>query len=148
MAPASSSSPPERRRTDRGTTSLQVDLASLAYIVGALLTALAVIALSRAASSAITKVAVGLLLAAALDPLVVRARRTFHWSRTGAAALVATALGGAAGALAPRSVRARRPFHGGRTWAFALVATVLVGAFAAIALLLAPPAIRQGQALT
>ena len=113
MAPASSSS--ERRRSDRGTTSLQVDLASLAYIVGALLTALAVIALSRAASSAITKVAVGLLLAAALDPLVVRARRTFHWTRTGAVALVAT---------------------------------VLVGAFAAIALLLAPPAIRQGQDLT
>jgi predicted PurR-regulated permease PerM len=112
---ASASTRPDRRRSDTGTTSLHVDLASLCYVVGALLTVLAVIALFRAASSAITKVAVGLLLAAALDPLVVRARRTFHWTRTGAVALVST---------------------------------VLVGTFAAIALLLAPPAIRQGQALT
>ena len=106
---------PDRRRSDGRTTSLQVDVASLAYILGALLTALAVLALFRAASSSITKVAVGVLLAAALDPLVVRARRTFHWTRTGAVALVAT---------------------------------VLVGTFAAIAVLLAPPAIRQAQDLT
>ena len=115
MAPVAGERPTSRRRTDGATTSLQVDLASLAYIVGALLTVLAILALFRAGSASITKVAVGLLLAAALDPLVVRARRTFHWTRTGAVALVAA---------------------------------VLVGAFAAIALLLAPPAIRQAQDLT
>lgn len=99
----------------RPPSNLSGDLVSVAYMVAALLAALAILALFRAGSDALTKVAVGLLLAAALDPLVVRARRTFHWTRTGAVALVAS---------------------------------VLVGAFAAIALLLAPPAIRQAQDLT
>jgi predicted PurR-regulated permease PerM len=88
---------------------------SVAYVVAALLVALGILALFRAGSAALTKVAVGLLLALALDPLVARARRTFRWTRTGAVALVAS---------------------------------VLIGAFAAIALLLAPPAIRQAQDLT
>lgn len=96
-------------------STLSADLVSVAYVVAALLAAVGILALFRAGSDALTKMAVGLLLAAALDPLVVRARRTFHWTRTGAVALVASAL---------------------------------VGAFAAIALLLAPPAIRQAQDLT
>lgn len=96
-------------------STLTGDLVSVAYAVGALLAALGILALFRAGSDALTKVAVGVLLAMALDPLVVRARRTFRWTRTGAVALVAS---------------------------------VLIGAFAAIALLLAPPAIRQAQDLT
>lgn len=95
--------------------SLELDLASVAYVAGALLIASGVLAVFRAAPSSLTKVAVGVLLAAALDPLVVRAQRTFRWTRTGAVALVAA---------------------------------VLAGTFAAIAVLLAPPAIRQAQDLT
>ncbi|MEX2659923.1 MAG: AI-2E family transporter [Acidimicrobiales bacterium] len=97
------------------TTKMELDIASVAYVAGALLVASAVLAIFRSAPSSLTKVAVGILLAAALEPLVARARRTFRWSRTSAVALVAAAL---------------------------------ASAFAAIALLLAPPAIRQAQQLT
>lgn len=81
-------------------STLAGDLVSVAYVVGALLAALAILALFRAGADAITKVAVGLLLAAALDPLVLRARRTFRWTRTGAVALVASILVGAFAAIA------------------------------------------------
>lgn len=98
-----------------GRTTVELDLASLVYVAGALLVASAVVAVFRAAPSSLTKIAVGVLLAAALDPLVVRAQRMFHWSRTSAVGVVAA---------------------------------VLAGSFAAIALLLAPPAIRQAERLS
>lgn len=73
---------------------MELDLASVAYVAGALLVASAVLAVFRAAPSSLTTIAVGALLAAALDPLVVRAQRTLHSSRSGAVAVVAAALAG------------------------------------------------------
>jgi predicted PurR-regulated permease PerM len=88
------------RRPRRATQALEVDLSSLVYIVGALLVTAGVIAVFRDAPSAITQVAVGSLLAFALDPLVVRARRRFHLSRSTAVTLVALVLASAFAAIA------------------------------------------------
>ncbi len=86
-----------RRRTP---ATLELDLVSVGYVAGALLVASGVLAVFRAAPSSLTKVAVGILLAAALDPLVVRARRTLKWTRTAAVALVAAGLATAFAAIA------------------------------------------------
>ena len=122
-------------------STLGADLVSVAYVVGGLLTALGILALFRAGSDALTKVAVGLLLAAALDPLVVRARRTFHWTRTGAVALVASILVGAFAAivllLAPPAIRQAQdltdelPATVERTYSWPLVGQRLADAEAA-----------------
>ncbi len=84
----------------RPSSSIELDVLSVAYVAGALLVASGVLAVFRAAPSSLTKVAVGVLLAAALDPLVVRARRTFGWSRMSAVALVAAVLAGVFAAIA------------------------------------------------
>ncbi|MPY95904.1 MAG: AI-2E family transporter [Acidimicrobiia bacterium] len=110
MAPMASArpEPPPGTGTASGTGTpsapgplrLEVDILSVAYLVGAILVTLAVLGLFQAAPSSITKVAVGVLLAAALDPLVVRARRSFRWTRTAAVALVSTVLVGTFTAIA------------------------------------------------
>jgi predicted PurR-regulated permease PerM len=82
---------PGERRARRAQV-LEVDLTSLGYVVLALLVTSGVIAVFRDAPSAITQVAVGSLLAFALDPLVVRTRRSFHWSRSVAVTFVAACL--------------------------------------------------------
>jgi predicted PurR-regulated permease PerM len=65
-----------------------LDWRSGAWIGAGLFTALVLIALLRNTPSSITRIGVGLLLALALDPLVVRARDRLGCSRTLAVALV------------------------------------------------------------
>jgi predicted PurR-regulated permease PerM len=52
------------------------------YIVAGLLLSAALFGLVRAASAALTTIAVGIILALAVDPLVSAIRRRWHWSRT------------------------------------------------------------------
>lgn len=80
------SRPPARREAP--VTVLVVDPRAFAYIVGGLLLSAAVFGVFRAASSAITTVAVGVILALALDPLVMTLKRRAHWSRRRAAIVV------------------------------------------------------------
>jgi predicted PurR-regulated permease PerM len=54
---------------------------AFAYIVGGLLLSAAVFAVFRAAGSAITTIAVGVILALALDPVVSTIRRRWGWRR-------------------------------------------------------------------
>ncbi len=61
---------------------------TFAYIVGGLLLSAAVFAVFRAASSAITTIAVGVILALALDPVVSSVRRRWGWPRPRAVLLV------------------------------------------------------------
>src|SRR5207302_3235318 len=65
-----------------------LDPVAFVYIVGGLLLSAAVFGLFHAASSAITTVAVGVLLALALDPVVSAIRRRWHWPRPRAVLLV------------------------------------------------------------
>lgn len=91
---------------------IELDVVSVASLVAAALAGLAVLAVFRIAPSTITKVAVGVLLAFALDPLVVRAGHRFRWSRSTAVAFVAaglvTVFGVAAVLLGPAAAREAR----------------------------------------
>lgn len=61
---------------------------SFVYIVGGLLVTAAVFALFRSASDALTSVAVGVVFALALDPVVGAVRRNWGWTRSRAVVLV------------------------------------------------------------
>ena len=78
---------PGGSKTGRSTT-LVLEPMAFVYIVGALLLSAAVFAFFRAAGSAITTIAVGVILALALDPVVTAIRRRWHWSRPPAVLLV------------------------------------------------------------
>jgi putative heme transporter len=64
---------------------------SFIYIVGGLLLAFAVFGLVRSAPKALTTVAVGVVFALALDPLVGAIRRNWGWSRSTAVLLITSA---------------------------------------------------------
>lgn len=81
------------RSGDHGPTTVQVDVASIARIVVVALVALTIYAVLRLAPSMVTRVMVGVVLALALDPVVVRVHRRFDWQRGTAVALVGTLLG-------------------------------------------------------
>jgi predicted PurR-regulated permease PerM len=67
---------------------LRLDWASVAWIAGGLVSALLLVAFLRNVPDSITRVGVGVLLAFALDPVVVRIRARYRCSRTVAVALV------------------------------------------------------------
>jgi predicted PurR-regulated permease PerM len=73
-----------------GSGSRRVMLApvTFVYVVGALLVGMGLFALLRAASSMLTTIGVGVVLALALDPVVSAIRRRWHWGRTEAALLI------------------------------------------------------------
>jgi predicted PurR-regulated permease PerM len=67
---------------------LALEPIAFVYIVGGLLLSAAVFGLFRSAGSAITTIAVGLILALALDPVVTAVRRKWNWSRAPAVLFV------------------------------------------------------------
>lgn len=73
---------------DRGVARLVLGWQSGAWIAGSLFVALVVVGLLRNIPSGLTKVGVGVLLAFALDPLVVRVRARTGWKRPVAVAAV------------------------------------------------------------
>jgi predicted PurR-regulated permease PerM len=75
---------------DRGAARLVLGWQSGAWIAGSLFLAMVVVGLLRNIPSGLTKVGVGVLLAFALDPLVVRIRARTGWSRP----LTVAAVGG------------------------------------------------------
>ncbi len=83
----------EARRPDTDRTAVGIDLVSVARVVIVALVALAVYAVLRQAPSMVTRVMVGVVLALALDPIVVRVQRRFSWQRGTAVALVGSLLG-------------------------------------------------------
>ncbi len=72
---------------------VEVDLPSALRVLVAALGAAAVLAILQQAPSMITKVGVGVVLALALDPVVVRVQRRLSWQRGTAVALVGGVLG-------------------------------------------------------
>jgi predicted PurR-regulated permease PerM len=70
----------------------QLDLASFGAFVAGLLAALALIAIFRSSPSTITKVAVGVIIALALDPVVSRLQQRFRWTRGRSVVVVALGL--------------------------------------------------------
>lgn len=73
---------------DRGVARLVLGWQSGAWIAGSLFAAMVIVGLLRNIPSGLTKVGVGVLLAFALDPLVVRIRARTGWSRPVAVATV------------------------------------------------------------
>lgn len=69
-------------------TPVRFELRSTAWITVAVLGAAAVLAVLRNAGSALTRIAIGVVLALALDPLVVATTRRLRISRTGAVGVV------------------------------------------------------------
>ncbi|MDQ3944495.1 MAG: AI-2E family transporter, partial [Actinomycetota bacterium] len=69
---------------------LRLDLRSGAWIAGSLLVGLLLVAFLRNVPDSVTKVGVGVLLAFALDPVVVRVQATWGCSRAAAVAIVGT----------------------------------------------------------
>src|SRR3954454_7348932 len=69
-----------------------LDLASFAALVAGLLVALGLIAVFRSSPATITKVAVGIIIALALDPVVTRCQRRFMWTRARSVVVVALGL--------------------------------------------------------
>lgn len=69
---------------------LRLDWRTFAYLVGAILAALAILAVFRTASTMITRIGIGLLIALALDPVADAVQRRFHTGRGVAVAVVAT----------------------------------------------------------
>lgn len=65
-----------------------LDATTFLYIVGGLLVSAAVFGVIHAAGAAITTIAVGVILALALDPVVVAVRHRWQWSRPRAVVLV------------------------------------------------------------
>lgn len=70
-----------------------MDLASVVRVVVVALAAAALLTLIELTPSMLTKVGVGVVLALALDPIVVRVQTRFRWQRGTAVALVGTLLG-------------------------------------------------------
>jgi len=73
---------------NRETRTLVLEPVAFVYIVAGLLLSAALFGIVHAAGSAITTIAVGLIFALALDPLVSRVRQRWHWSRSRAVLLV------------------------------------------------------------
>lgn len=71
--------------------SLRLEWGSAGWIAAALVGGLLAIALTRNVSTSLTRVGIGLVLAFALDPVVVRLRTRFGWSRAEAVLAVGTA---------------------------------------------------------
>lgn len=81
---------------DRGTpesVTFEIDAASALRVLVMAFAAAAVFALAQQAPSMLTKVGVGVVLALALDPVVVRVRDRFGWQRGTAVGLVGGLLG-------------------------------------------------------
>lgn len=75
--------------TARGTVrAVELDTRSVAWVLGAFVSLLALTALVRSASRALTILAVATLLALALSPVVARTEKLLRGSRTGAVAIV------------------------------------------------------------
>lgn len=70
----------------------RLDWLSGAWIAGGLFVAFVLMGLLRNIPSSLTRIAVGVLLALALDPLVVRIRKRLHCPRAAAVAVVASGL--------------------------------------------------------
>jgi predicted PurR-regulated permease PerM len=70
----------------------QLDLTSFGAFVGGLLVALALVAVFRSSPSTITKVAVGVIIALALDPVVTRFQHRYQWTRARSVLVVALGL--------------------------------------------------------
>ncbi|WP_436795252.1 AI-2E family transporter [Actinospongicola halichondriae] len=78
--------PPDR-------TIAEIDAGSVVRLLVVALGAAAVLALVQQAPSMLTKIGVGIVLALALDPVVVRVQKRFRWQRGTAVGLVGTILG-------------------------------------------------------
>lgn len=94
---------------------LRLDWRTFAYLVGAILVAFAVLAVFRSASTMITRLGIGLLIALALDPVADAIQRRFHTGRGVAVAIVAAGVLGLTallmGVLGPRAVDQARQFQ-------------------------------------
>lgn len=71
---------------------VRLDFRSFAWVAGGLFSALVLVAFFRNVPDSLTRVGVGVLLAFALDPVVVRVSRARGWSRAVAVAVVGTAV--------------------------------------------------------
>lgn len=85
------SAPGPRRR--RAVTVVDLQLSSAVLVVAVGLAAAGVVAVIDQAPAMLTKIVVGVLIALALDPVVVAIARRFSWRRGTAVALVGTTLG-------------------------------------------------------
>ena len=87
---------------------VEIDALSVGRLLAVALGAATVLAVVEQAPSMLTKVAVGIVLALALDPVVVRVHTRFRWSRGTAVAIVGTVLGlvflGVLVVLGPRAI--------------------------------------------
>jgi len=94
---------------------LHLDWRTFAYLVGAILVAFAVLAVFRAASTMITRIGIGLLIALALNPVADAIQRRFHTGRGVTVAIVAAGVVGLTallvGVLGPRAVDQARQFQ-------------------------------------
>lgn len=84
---------PEAGRGDRQHVLVDIDPASVLTLLGAALATALVYAVITLAPDMLTKIFVGIVLALALDPVVVRIYQRFSWRRGTAVALVGTVLG-------------------------------------------------------
>ena len=95
--------PPRRRRA-----LIELDLPTAGRLLTVALLAAALLAVADAAPSILTKIGVGIVLALALDPVVVRVQHRFGWYRGPAVALVGSVLGlvflGVLGVLGPAAI--------------------------------------------
>jgi len=91
-----------------------VDVQTVVYIAAGVLAAAVIFAVFRAAPATITKIAVGMLLALALDPLVGATRRRLNCSRAAAVCVVGSVLtivfAGVIIGLGPPAIRQARRF--------------------------------------
>ncbi len=94
--------------TSRYRVRVEIDALSVGRLLVVALGAAAVLAVVEQTPAMLTKVAVGIVLALALDPIVVRVQTRFRWSRGTAVALVGTVLGlvflGVLVVLGPRAI--------------------------------------------
>ncbi len=93
---------------------LRLDFRTFAYLVLAILTALALIAVFRNTTTMLTRIGIGVLIALALDPVVDSIERRWHLKRGIAVAIVGLAILGVATllvlVLGPRAVAEARQF--------------------------------------
>jgi predicted PurR-regulated permease PerM len=87
---------------------VELDATSAGRVLAVALAAAALLAVVDAAPSIITKIGVGIVVALALDPVVVRVQRRFGWQRGSAVGLVGSVLGlaflGVLGILGPAAI--------------------------------------------
>jgi predicted PurR-regulated permease PerM len=93
---------------------IRLDWRTFAYLVIAILVALALIAVVRSTTTMLTRIGIGLVIALALDPLTRSLQHRFEMRRGTAVALVAAAVAAIAGlligVLGPRAVGEARKF--------------------------------------